>query len=197
VLLQVEDEMSRLHKKQLDLEEERNMFEEGNDLVLEELVASLRGLHAASVAEATRAQAYRCAHGHLLHTFCAAAGAARGACTQTAPATLRGRARALTACCSEHRVAVAAAAGASSARSETLSLWCRRQCAELLRVVETLATSQISRQQQAQGDVEAAAAEALAAAQGLCAVQLLRLKECAATVSEAAITLATIEQQQM
>jgi hypothetical protein len=61
--LQVDEEMSRLHKKQLDLEEERNMFEEGNDLVLEGLVASLRGLHAASVAEATRGQAYRCAPG--------------------------------------------------------------------------------------------------------------------------------------
>jgi hypothetical protein len=75
--------MSRLHKKQLDLEEERNMFEEGNDLVLEGLVGSLRGLHAASVAEATRAQAYRCAPscapaaGQLRSSCCSDAGGNR------------------------------------------------------------------------------------------------------------------------
>ena len=51
--------MSRLHKKQLDLEEERNMFEEGNDMVLEGLLASMRGMSADSSAAATRAQAYR------------------------------------------------------------------------------------------------------------------------------------------
>lgn len=56
---QVEEEMGRLQKRQLDLEEERNMFEEGNDMVLEGLLASMRGMSADSSAAATRAQAYR------------------------------------------------------------------------------------------------------------------------------------------
>ncbi len=57
--LQVEEEMGRLQKRQLDLEEERNMFEEGNDLVLEGLLASMKGMTGDSTATATRAQAYR------------------------------------------------------------------------------------------------------------------------------------------
>jgi hypothetical protein len=65
-------------------------------------------------------------------------------------------------------------------------------------VAEGLAAAQGSRQQQlAEAEYRAAAVEARAAAQELWAVQLRRLEQCAGAVSEAAATLAAIEQQQM
>jgi hypothetical protein len=65
-------------------------------------------------------------------------------------------------------------------------------------VAEGLAAAQSSlRQQAAAKEYQAAAAEARAAAQELCAVQQRRLQECADAVSEAAATLAAMEQQQM